>query len=81
MQDMTAPAQIESLLDGRIDVGILRPPVIHTELDSLLLEREHFVAVIPEFIKYNKRQGLACLRDAPFILFHSVTFLDRAFTQ
>jgi DNA-binding transcriptional LysR family regulator len=80
MQDMTTPAQIESLLDGRIDVGILRLPVIHTELDSLLLEREHFVAVIPKFVKYNKRQGLACLRDASFILFDSVTFLDRAFT-
>jgi len=80
MQDMTTPAQIESLLDGRIDIGILRLPVVHPELDSLLLDREHFVAVTPKFVQYNKREGLACLRDAHFILFDSVTFLDRAFT-
>jgi DNA-binding transcriptional LysR family regulator len=80
MQDMTTPSQIESLVDGRIDIGILRLPVVHAELDSLLLDREHFVAVIPKSFPYNKREGLACLRDAPFILFDSVTFLDRAFT-
>jgi DNA-binding transcriptional LysR family regulator len=60
MQDMTAPAQIESLLDGRIDVGILRSPVAHTQLESLLLEREHFVVVTPKSVKYNQRHGLAC---------------------
>lgn len=80
MQDMTTPSQIESLLDGRIDIGILRLPVVHTELESLLLDREYFVAVTSKFFQYNKKQGLACLRDAPFILFDSVTFLDRAFT-
>jgi DNA-binding transcriptional LysR family regulator len=80
MQDMTTPAQIESLLDARIDIGILRLPVAHAELDSLLLAREHFVAVTPKAVQYDKRKGLACLRDAPFILFDSVTFLDRAFT-
>jgi DNA-binding transcriptional LysR family regulator len=80
MQDMTTPAQIESLLDGRIDIGLLRLPVAHTELDSFLLHREHFVAVTPKSVPYNKTQGLACLRDEPFILFDSVTFLDRAFT-
>lgn len=80
MQDMTTSSQIESLLDGRIDIGILRLPVVHTQLDSLLLDCEYFVAVTPKSIQYNKREGLACLRDAPFILFDSTTFLDRAFT-
>jgi DNA-binding transcriptional LysR family regulator len=80
IQDMTTPAQIESLLDGRIDIGILRLPVVHAELDSLLLDREHFVAVTPKSVQYNKREGLACLRNAPFILFDSTTFVDRAFT-
>lgn len=80
MQDMTTPSQVESLLDGRIDIGILRLPVVHAELDSLLLDREHFVAVTSKSVQYNKKEGLACLRDAPFILFDSITFLDRAFT-
>ena len=80
MQDLTTPAQIESLLDARIDIGILRLPVVHTELDSLLLDREHFVAVTPKSVQYDKRVGLACLQNAPFILFDSITFLDRAFT-
>lgn len=80
MQDMTTPSQIESLLDGRIDIGILRLPVARPELDSLLLDREHFVAVTPKTLKYNKSKGLACLHDAPFILFDSITFIDRVFT-
>jgi DNA-binding transcriptional LysR family regulator len=80
MQDMTTPLQIESLLDGRIDIGILRLPVVHAELDSLSLDREHFVAVTPKSLQYNQREGLACLHDAPFILFDSITFLDRALT-
>jgi DNA-binding transcriptional LysR family regulator len=80
MQDMTTPSQIESLLDGRIDVGILRLPIVHTELNSLLLAREHFVAVTPKSLPYKTREGLACLHDAPFILFDSPAFLDRAFT-
>jgi DNA-binding transcriptional LysR family regulator len=80
MQDMTTPAQIESLLDGSIDLGILRLPVIHAELDSLLLERERFVVVTPKSVKYNTRQGLTCLHNASFILFDSITFLDRAVT-
>jgi DNA-binding transcriptional LysR family regulator len=80
MQDMKTAAQIDSLLDGRIDVGILRLPVVHTELDSILLAREHFVAVIPKSFPYKMREGLACLRDMPFILFDSPTFIDRAFT-
>jgi DNA-binding transcriptional LysR family regulator len=80
MRDMTTPMQIESLLDGRIDIGILRLPVVHPELDSLLLAREYFVAVTSKSFRYDKKEGLACLRDAPFILFDSVTFLDRVFT-
>ena len=80
MGDMSTPSQISSLLDGRIDVGILRLPVAHPELDSLALVRERFVAVTPESVSYNAREGLASLRDTPFILTlrtASATFHDR----
>lgn len=81
MRDMSTPSQIDSLLDGRIDIGILRLPIIRTELDSLLLIRERFLAVTPKSFAYKTREGLASLHDAPFILFDrsiSATFHDRA---
>src|SRR6266849_5887536 len=62
MGDMSTPSQVDSLLDGRIDVGILRLPVVHTELDSLPLVRERFVAVTPASVSYSAREGLASLR-------------------
>lgn len=81
MRDMPTPSQIDSLLDGRIDIGIVRLPVIFTELDSIPLLRERFVTVTPESIPYSAREGLASLRNTPFILFDrsvSSTFHDRA---
>ena len=80
MREMSTPSQIDSLVDGRIDVGILRLPIARPELDSRLLIRERFVAVTPKYFEYRNRKGLGCLHEAPFILTDrsaSATFHDR----
>jgi DNA-binding transcriptional LysR family regulator len=67
MSDMSTPAQIAALLEGKIDIGIVRLPVAHTELDTRPLFSDRLVAATPRSVPYKSREGLASLRDAPFI--------------
>jgi DNA-binding transcriptional LysR family regulator len=68
MRDMSTPSQIAELLEGKLDIDIVRLPIAHTELESRPLFREHLVAATPPPILYNRKEGLASLRDRPFIL-------------
>jgi DNA-binding transcriptional LysR family regulator len=79
MQDMSTPAQISALLEREIDIGILRLPAAHTELESLPLIDERLVAVTARTIPYQPRKGLASLQERPFIMLRrsvSQTFHD-----
>ena len=38
---------MESLVTGRIDVGLLRPPIAHSEFTTLKVAEEHLVAALP----------------------------------
>jgi DNA-binding transcriptional LysR family regulator len=67
MRDMSTPSQIAALLEGKIDIGIVRWPIAHAELDSLPLFRERLVAATPRSMAYKPKEGLASLRDRPFI--------------
>lgn len=81
MSDMSTPSQIAALLDGRLDIGTVRLPVAHPELHSFPLFRERLVAVTPKSIPYKDAEGLASLRNRPFIFLErstSETFHDHA---
>ena len=67
MRDMSSPSQVTALLDGSLDIGILRLPVARAELVSIPLFREHLVLVAPPSIPYKANQGLAAFRGKPFI--------------
>jgi len=73
MRDMSTPAQIAALLEGNIDIGIVRLPIAHTELDSLPLFHEQLVVATSGSLSYNSRQGLAALRNQPFVFFPRAT--------
>jgi DNA-binding transcriptional LysR family regulator len=47
VREMAIADQIDALVERRIDVGILRPPVDDTRLDSLRLVDEPFVVALP----------------------------------
>jgi|SRR5215471_11990459 len=68
MRDMSSPSQVAALLDAHLDVGILRMPVAHPELMSIPLFRERLVLVSSAATSYRVREGLAGLREKPFIL-------------
>ena len=81
MRDMSTPAQTRALLEEKIDIGIVRLPVVHPELFSLPLIRERLVVATPRSTTYRPKEGLACLRDKPFLLIAraaSTTFYDHA---
>ncbi|MEA2322841.1 MAG: hypothetical protein QOD81_2691 [Solirubrobacteraceae bacterium] len=46
--EMLTPAQVESLVDGTIDLAFLRPPVRHRDLIVEVVSREPLIAVLPE---------------------------------
>jgi DNA-binding transcriptional LysR family regulator len=73
MRDMSTPAQIAALVVGNIDIGIVRLPIAHTELDSLPLFHEQLVVATSGSLSYNSRQGLAALRNQPFVFFPRAT--------
>jgi DNA-binding transcriptional LysR family regulator len=73
MRDMSTPAQVAALLEGNIDIGIVRLPIAHPELDSLPLFHEQLVVVTSGSLPYNSRQGLAALRNQPFVFFPRAT--------
>lgn len=72
MRDMSTPSQILALLAGNLDIGIVRLPIAHPELASFPLLHERLVAATPPSIPFRQKEGLASLRDRPFI------FLPRA---
>src|SRR6516225_1880832 len=69
MQDMSTPAQISALFTGKIDIGMVRMPVSDPRLASFPLVRERLVAATPPSIPFQRKGGLASLRDRPFIFY------------
>jgi DNA-binding transcriptional LysR family regulator len=81
MRDMSSPSQVMALVDGRLDVGMLRMPVANPELISIPLFREHLVLAAPPTVPYRAKEGLGAFRNQPFIVLPravSETFYDHA---
>lgn len=79
MLDMSTPSQVRALLDGSLDLGMVRLPIAYPELENVPLFYERLVMVIPSDMPFKAGKGLASLRDKPFILqprSESVTFHD-----
>jgi DNA-binding transcriptional LysR family regulator len=75
MRDMSTPSQTAALLDGTLDVGILRLPVTSPQLMSAPLFREHLVLAAPVNLRFTKRDRLSDFRDQPFV------FLPRSVSE
>lgn len=71
--EMLTPDQVNALVEGSLDIGFLRPPVHHPDLDVRLLRREPLIAVLPEAhpLAAAETVRLADLRDEPFICYPS----------
>lgn len=72
LKEATTDLLIRDLVEGRIDVGFVLPPVDVPELDAVPILREPLIAVLPERHPSATRRGklpLAALADSPFIMF------------
>jgi DNA-binding transcriptional LysR family regulator len=72
LKEATTDTQIEDLLNGRIDVGLVLPPIASAAIESAAIVREPLIAALPERHPAAARTGkisLAALADSPFILF------------
>ena len=47
LKEMVSSEQVDSLLTGRIDVGLLRPPITRSEFTTLKVASEQLVAALP----------------------------------
>jgi DNA-binding transcriptional LysR family regulator len=71
--EMLTPDQVAALIDGSLDLGLLRPPVRSTALEVQVLRREPLIAVLPAHhaLADRDRVRLSDLRDDPFITYPS----------
>src|SRR5215510_5902547 len=62
LRDMPSPSQVSSLVEGRLDAGILRMPITNRKLISVPLLSEHLVLATPAGVPYPAKRGVDRLR-------------------
>jgi DNA-binding transcriptional LysR family regulator len=71
--ELLTPAQVEGLLAGTLDLGLLRPPVRERDLAVEVVRREPLVAVLPEAHRLagHETVPLEELAAEPFVVYPS----------
>jgi len=71
--EMLTPAQVTGLLDGRIDIGLLRPPVGRPEICVEVVGRESLLAAVPmeHALAAENAVSLRQLAGEPFVSYVS----------
>ena len=67
--ELLTPAQVAGLLDGKLDIGLLRPPIGDADLEVRTLRREPLVAALPEAhpLAATEQVSIADLRGESFV--------------
>ncbi len=71
VEAMTTLRQVAELRAGRIDVGLIRPPISEPTLTTRVISRDPLVAALPgeHPLARRRRLPLAALADEPFVLY------------
>ncbi len=69
--DLLTPAQVDALDDGRLDLGVLRPPVSRAGVTVRTITRERLVVALPADHRLVDQQDLAMtdLRAEDFVMY------------
>jgi DNA-binding transcriptional LysR family regulator len=73
LNEMVTKDQIEALLSGQADVGLMRPPISRSELQSMRVWTETLIAAVPEAHPLASAPSIA-IKDfdgQPFIMYAS----------
>jgi DNA-binding transcriptional LysR family regulator len=67
--EMLTPSQTEGLVDGRLDIGLLRPPVGDADLTTTVLRLEPLIAALPDghALASGTHVDIADLRHEPLV--------------
>lgn len=73
LNEMVTKDQIEALLSGNLDLGLMRPPISGSKLRSLRVMAEPLVAAVPEHHPLAQAQTVTAedLNGEPFIMYSS----------
>lgn len=80
MREMPSGVQMASLIESRLDAGILRMPVANRKLMSVPLFSEHLFLATPADAPFRRKEGINGLRKRGFIFVApsvSKTFYER----
>lgn len=80
MREMPSPSQVSSLVESRLDAGILRMPVTDHKLTCVPLFSEHLVLATLADTPFRHKEGINRFRSSGFIFVSpsvSKTFHDR----
>jgi len=71
VREIETGEQVEALLDGHLDLGIVRPPLDEPDLHSQDIEEEPLVLAVPRAHRFaaHRRVALSELADDDFVLF------------
>ena len=71
LREMVSQAQLDALLAGRLDLALVRPPVVQPALQWRPLRRERLLAVLPEGHAYAERASIAleALDGVDFVMY------------
>ncbi|GAA1091281.1 LysR substrate-binding domain-containing protein [Nocardiopsis composta] len=71
LREMVTGAQVEALLAGRIDLGMVRPPVSGGDIATCPLAREDLVAAVPDGHPLASRERIdaADFHGRPFVMY------------
>jgi DNA-binding transcriptional LysR family regulator len=71
LKELVSTAQVEALNAGEIDLGLMRPHTINSELESILMVTESLMLAIQESDAnlWPAAPTLACLHGKPFVMY------------
>ncbi|MEW7847876.1 LysR substrate-binding domain-containing protein [Massilia aurea] len=71
LKELVSTAQVEALNAGEIDLGLMRPHTVNSELDSVLMVTESLMLAIQESDAHlwPEAPTLACFHGKPFIMY------------
>ena len=81
MQDLGSRQQTEMILDGRLDVGFVRMPILDRRIESTLVLEDEILLALPAN-RFTGSPRLKAMKDEPFVMIAnstSETFQRHAF--
>jgi DNA-binding transcriptional LysR family regulator len=71
LKEMVTRDQIDALLSGETDIGLMRPPITRSELTSMRVQAEPLLAAVPAGHRLASAEALtlADFDDQPFVMY------------